>query len=285
MPVESHFLAPDASLRDLPIEELHRRLNIEIYTGHRADLSQFRGLNPVFDDIALRASTFDQAYEDQCTAKYYYDLFDALYGASGAINRIVEVGVFMGGASVILAGCAERMSAELDLVDVSEPFLRFSYERIRRTFPGQAPRVRLFHGDLPTYVSEVLLHDKDVKAMLQHDGAHDFPQVVRDLSSLYYVRSRIHGIAIQDTHLRGVPPHFNFVDAAVCAIFGFTCTFAPMGTRYDASDVVLTSPNRFQGNYFLPGRPEGMYLPMDQNEFEYPHPSIPLDAFLPKPTA
>ena len=101
--MESHFLEPDASLVDLPIEELHRRLGIQIYTGHRADLGQFRGLNPVFDDIALGASAFAQAYEDQCTARYYYDLFDALYGAAGAINRIVEVGVFMGGASVILA--------------------------------------------------------------------------------------------------------------------------------------------------------------------------------------
>jgi len=283
MTTDSRFLQPDPSLAELSMEELHQRLNIPIYSGHRADFFQFRGLSPAFDDIVARASAFNDGYEDQCSAQYYYDLFDCVQSADRAINRVVEVGVFMGGASVILAGCADITGLELDLVDITRPYLHFTHERIRRTFPDQAPRVRMFHGDLPTYVRDVLMQEPDVRALVQHDGAHIFNQVVCDLSALSFVRPQVYGLAIQDTHLRGVPPRFNFVDAAVCAVFGFQVAFAPMGVRYKADNEVMMTPNRFQGNYFLPERPEGMFVPMEGNEFQYPHPSIPLDAFLPNP--
>jgi hypothetical protein len=170
-------------------------------------------------------------------------------------------------------------------VDVNEKYLLFSYERIRRTFPEQARRVRLFLGDLPTYVHDVLLQEAGVKAMVQHDGSHEFNQVVRDLGSLYYAEGSIHSLAIQDTHLRGMPHKLNFVDAAVCAVFGFDATFAPIGSTYSEYDEVMTTPNRFEGNYFVPGRAEGMYLSMAANKFHYPHPAISLGAFLPKPGA
>jgi len=276
------FIEPRAALAEVPTEELHQRLGIPIHSGHRAAFQQFRGMNAVFDDIATRASTFEAGYEDQCTAQYYFDLFDCLRSSFGEINRVIEVGVFMGGASVILAGCGEKLDLDLDLIDVNDVFLQFSYERIRRTFPEQTRRVRLFHGDLPTYVHDVLLAEPAARATVQHDGAHDFDQVVRDLSSLYYAGQRVHSLAIQDTHLRGLPNNMNFVDAAVCAVFGFDAVFTGMGTKFSEHDLVMTSPNRFQGNYFLPGRPEGMYLAMRNNKFHYPHPSIGIEGFLPK---
>lgn len=276
------LIEPRAALADLPAEEVHKALNISIRGGHRASFDSFRGRNSVFDGIAAQAGTFSVGYEDQCSAQYYFDLFDCLRSNYGEINRVVEVGVFMGGASVILAGCAEKLDLGLDLVDVNASFLLFSYERIRRTFPEQAKRVRLFLGDLPSYVHDVLLSEPDVQAMVQHDGSHEFNQVVRDLGSLYYAQSSIRGLAIQDTHLRGLPHQLNFVDAAVCAVFGFDAVFAPLGTTYSEYDEVVTSPNRFEGNYFVPGRPEGMYLSLAANKFHYPHPAIPLESFLPK---
>ena len=278
------FIQPRASLADLPVEAIHQELAISIKGGHRASFDSFRGANKVFDDIAARAGTFSVGYEDQCSAKYYFDLFDCLRSCYGEIDRVVEVGVFMGGASVILAGCGEKLDFELDLVDVNPRFLLFSYERIRRTFPEQARRVRLFLGDLPTYVRDVLLQEPNVTAMVQHDGSHEFNQVVRDLGSLHYAHPRIHSLAIQDTHLRGLPHQLNFVDAAVCAVFGFEAVFAPLGTSYSEYDHDVTTPNRFEGNYFLPGRPEGMYLTMAANTFHYPHPAISLESFLPKPS-
>lgn len=41
----------------------------------------------------------------------------------------------------------------------------------------------------------------------------------------------------------------------------------------------MIAPNIFGGNYFLPGKPEGMYLPMALNQFHYPHPLITIDDF------
>ena len=276
------LIDPLPSLAEVPAGELHTHLGIKIPGGYRAYLWGLRGANSVFDDIATRTRLSDTTYEDQCSAKYYFDLFNAVRTAFGEITRVVEVGVYMGGASVILAGCAARMGLELDLVDINQSFLRFSHERIRRTFPEAVPRVRMFHGDLPTYVRDVLGKESAARVMVQHDGSHDFNQVVRDLASLSFVRGQFHSLAIQDTHLRGIPPYMNFVDAAVYAIFGFDLAFSPMGTTHHVDDTAVTTPNKYEGNYFLPDRPEGMYLSMDNNQFFYPHPTISLDAFLPK---
>lgn len=74
-------------------------------------------------------------YEDQCSAKYYADLFQILRNFNGEFNRVVEVGICMGDASVMLAGCAEAFDFDIDMVDINADFLRFSYERLRRAFP------------------------------------------------------------------------------------------------------------------------------------------------------
>jgi hypothetical protein len=199
----------------------------------------------------------------------------------GKITRVVEVGVFMGGSSVILAGCCQLFGLELDLIDISKPRMLFTRERIRRTFPDSCGKIRLFNGDLPTYVRDVLLKENDQKVLVQHDGSHLFNQVVRDLSSLWFIREKLHGLAIQDTHLRGIPDNFNFVDAAVYAIFGLDLKFKPIGAKV-GNNPVMTTPNQYEGNYFLPNAPEGMYIPFPENTFKYPHPLIPLKAFLPK---
>lgn len=276
------FIEPDHTLSDLPIEQLHKHLNIPIYSGHKAKLSQYFGINSVFDAIVNCTEQFNHGYEDQCSTQYYFDLFNCIRSAYGEITRVVEVGVFMGGASSILAGCGLAFGLELDLVDINPKFLRFSHERIRRSFIGRDINVRLFHGDLPTYVRDVLSRES-AKVIVQHDGAHDFNQVVRDLGSLFYVQNKIHSLAIQDTHLRGMPSYFNFVDSAVHAIFGFNLNFKTIGTSYSADNKIMTSPNQYQGNYFMPDTAEGMYIPFEANRFMYPHPSIPLDAFFPAP--
>lgn len=141
----------------------------------------------------------------------------------------------------------------------------------------------MFHGDLPTYVRHVLLEEPQVRAMIHHDGAHDFNQVVKDLSSLYFVRDQVHSLAMQDTHLRGEIKWFNFVDAAVYAMFGDVKS-EPVGARYP-EELGLSTPNQWNGNYFLPDTPEGMYIPFSGIEFKYPHPTMDLDSFLPSKTA
>jgi hypothetical protein len=284
------FLDPDPALAD--IDKPHEALDIGILSGHRADLRSFAGVNPIFDDIANAIAAVDIASEDQCSAQHYFDVFRCVHrlreqtrrlrGAawSGGL-RVVDVGVFMGGSASVLAGCVGPLDIHLDLVDIGDHYLRFTYERLRRTFPDAMSRVRMFYGDLPTYAHNVLLSEESMGTLVHHDGAHDFGQVVKDLAALYFVRDRVHGIAIQDTHLRSSDLQFlTFVDCAVHAVFGVDVDHEPLGARYAAGSP-LTNPNQYEGNYFLAGKPEGMYISLARNEFRYPHPTMSLRSFLP----
>lgn len=272
------FLDPDPALEDA--ENPHEVLGIPILSGHHADLGAFAGRNAVFDRITSRSQDVTLAYEDQCSARHYYDLFGCVEREHGALTRLVDVGVFMGGSATVLAGCVEPMGLELDLVDVNAVFLQFARERVRRTFPRGMSRVRMFHGDLPTYVANVLQHEPGTSALVHHDGAHDFNQVVKDLSSLYFARDRVHGVVLQATHLRGDISYLNFVDAAVYAMFGVGVKYEAVGAKFPR-DAPVTNPNRWNGNYFLPETPEGMYIPFDGVEWKYPHPTMELESFLP----
>lgn len=267
------FIQPDPTLETEA--RPHEALQLPIYSGYQAisGADPFLGRFRIFDRIIERVRSFDVPYEDQCSIDYYFDVVRTLRDLNGEYDRVVEVGVFMGGASVMLAGCSEQFDFDLDLVDISEEFLRFSHERIRRTFPEATGRVRLFHGDVAEYVRDVMLPEEPRgRALVHHDGAHDFNQVVRDLSALSFVREHLHSIIAQDTHLRGNLKEMNFVDMALAAVFGTGLTFVPIGKIYDQYDG-RTNPNRFQGNYFRAGMAEGMVVPMGANAFHYPHPS------------
>ncbi len=274
----AQFIDPDPALAGL--DKPHLKLGVPIHSGYRAlsEVSRLRGHNRVFDGIADRLSVIDMPYEDQCSIEYYFDLVRVLRDLNGEYDRVVEVGVYMGGASGMIAGCAERFDFDIDLVDIRADNLQFAHERIRRAFPDAARRVRLFHGDVPSYVRQVMLVEPARRSVLHHDGAHDFNQVVTDLTALSFVRGQLHSIIAQDTHLRGDLERMNFVDLALNAVFGSDFNYMPIGKVYDSDDREMTSPNRFQGNYFLPGVPEGMVLPLHANRFHYPHPGMSFDA-------
>ena len=270
------FIEPDADLADLA--DPNEKLGIPIYSGHKAarHFRGFKGQSRIFDGIASRLRKLDIASEDQCSAKYYFDLVNTLRDFNGEFDRLVEVGVYMGGSSVIFAGCAERFDYDLDLIDIDPRFLRFSHERIRRTYPEATGRIRLFHGDLPAYVRNVLMRE-EARCVIHHDGAHDFNQVVKDMASLSYVQEKLHAIIAQDTHLRGTVDNMNFVDMAMYAVFGLDLAYAPIGEAYQEWDG-RTNPNPYQGNYFVANAPEGFVLPMSMNRFHYPHPQIGIDS-------
>lgn len=152
-----HFIQPDKSLASLA--DPAAKLNIKIHSGYNAvrEMDRLTGSNPMFDDVIARIRSVDLPYEDQCSALYYFDIARAMRDFAGQFSRVVEVGVFMGGSSAILAGCSESCDFDLDMVDINETYLLFAYERIRRTFPAAAERVRLFHGDLASYVRNVMM--------------------------------------------------------------------------------------------------------------------------------
>ncbi|QQV78487.1 hypothetical protein H5J25_07575 [Sphingomonas aliaeris] len=273
------FVSPDPSLE--AISDLATHLGVKINSGYRAlpNAQEFKGRNRFFDLIADRSSTIELDCEDQCSAKYYFDLVQTLRDLNGEFGRVVEVGVYMGGASSVIAGCIEHFHFDLDLIDTHLPHLLFAYERIRRLYPESIGRVRLFHGDLPSYVRHVLDERSD-KYVIHHDGSHNFEQVVRDMASLSFIQQRLCAIIAQDTHLRGAVKYMSFVDMAMYAVFGLDLKYAPIGTAYAAHDS-RTDPNQYEGNYFMPDAPEGFVLPMAVNRFQYPHPTMDMDQFLP----
>lgn len=277
------FISPDPSLEtsDAP----HEALQLPIYSGYKsvAGAPAFAGKFRIFDEIMAQAQSFDVPYEDQCSVEYYFDLVRTMRDLNGEYDRVVEVGVFMGGASVMLAGCSERFDFDIDLVDIHPGFLRFSYERIRRCYPEAAKRVRLYHGEVADYVRDVMLPDPSgSKSILHHDGAHDFNQVVRDLTALSFVPEKLHSIVAQDTHLRGSLDHMNFVDMAIAAVFGTDLTFVPIGRVFNEFESG-TFPNKYQGNYFMIGVAEGMAIPIAANPFQYPHPQAKFEDLFPEP--
>lgn len=274
------FIAPDRSLEQL--DNPNGKLGMPILSGFRAidRVAPFLGRNRIFDAVIDAVVKVDVPYEDQCSVNYYADLVDTLRNVHGSVERVVEVGCHMGGSASIIAGCIEHLDFDFDIVDISEAALLFTYERIRRAFPAAAQRVRLFHGSLPQYVAASIGAVDTARLMVHHDGDHNFVQVVKDLSSLFYVRDRLHSIVIQDTHLRGRMHFCNFVDMAVYAVFGTEVAYAPIGSAYGNHDTAMVNPNQWEGNYFMPGVPEGIVIPLAANEFKYPHPHFTLDDFL-----
>lgn len=274
------FIAPYESESD--IAALTERLRSFIGSGYHAISASgpLLGQNRIFDRIVAETDTRDLVYEDQCSAQYYFDLVRTLRDLNGQFDHVVEVGVFMGGSTTFLAGCAGPFDFDIDLVDVSAAFLRFAYERARRTYPEAAKRMRLFHGDLPTYVSKVALAEPHRRSIVHHDGSHEFSQVVRDMASLSFIRQQLIAVIAQDTHLRGTAKHMNFVDMALYAVFGVDLKFAPIGTVLGEHHH-MTSPDAFFGNYFMAGVAEGIVLPMAENRFVYPHPSHRIEHMLP----
>lgn len=273
------FISPDKDLETC--ENPTETYRITIPSGIKADFTPFLNKNPLFDAAISRILNARNTipYEDQCSAKYYFDMFNIINLSSNDIDRIVEVGVYLGGASVILAGSLVPLNKTLDLIDVNKGYLRLTYERIRRLFPEAATRVRMFYGDLPTYVKNVMSTSGNVRHIIQHDGSHCFNEVLKDLCSLYFVKEKVNGIIIQDTHLRSANIDlYTFVDAAVYTIFGFAMKFHQIGVKFNGQ----TEPAYAFQTYFMDNYPEGMYIPFALNKFRYPHPVMKLESFLPK---
>lgn len=268
------FISPDKELENY--SDPNEKLNVYIPSGNKADFTPFLNINPIFDSVV--AKIIEQrkimTYEEQCSGKYYFNCFEILRSLQGRINRVAEVGTYLGGASCIFAGSANHFDFELDLIEAKKEFLLFTYERIRRAFPEATSKIRLFLGDLPTYVKNVVMKETTSNILFHHDAGHNFNQVVNDLASLYFIKDKTHGLIIQDTHLRSAKiQNYIFVDAAVFAVFGFDLAFIEIGAKFANS----TEPAYAGKSYFIDNQAEGFYIPFEHNTFKYPHHSMTLN--------
>lgn len=281
-PEWGHFIEPDKTLESYT--DPNDKYKLARGVSYRPDYSEFVTQSTNFFHIIQRIEAIRSnfTFEDQCSAKYYFDIFNLTQSLADKITKVVDVGVFMGGSASILAGCIENKNVQLDLVDFGSEYLRTSYERVRRAFPEVAKRTRLFLGDLPTYINAVLLHEIDTMNLIQHDASHNFNEVVRDLAALSFVKNKVTGLMIQDTHLRGgnVGSGF-FVDAALYAVFGGNMPFYELGIKLNAATEPAFQSSAF-GTYFIDNQAEGMYIPFHLVNFRYPHSTIKLESLLPQ---
>ena len=118
--------------------------------------------------------------------------------------------------------------------------------------------------------------------LIHHDASHHFNEVVRDLAALSFVKDKVNGLIIQDTHLRGGNIGTNFfVDAALYAVFGGNMPLYELGIKLPQATEPAFEANNF-GVYFMDNQPEGMYIPFELAQFRYPHKSVALSSLLPK---
>lgn len=271
-----NFIAPDRELENLA--DPNTKLDVYIPSGFKANLESFlyQTPNSLFDSIAIKiiAQRDKMTYEEQCSGRYYFDCCNLLQALKGKINRVAEVGTYLGGASCIFAGCIPACGFELDLIEANRAYLLYTYERIRRAFPESVAKIRLFLGDLPAYVQNVVQKENQTNILFHHDAGHNYNTVVNDLASLSFVKEKTHGLIIQDTHLRsGLVPNCVFVDAALYSVFGFDMKFFEIGVKFAQS----SEPAYAGKSYFIDHQAEGFYIPFDVNKFCYPHPSMKLE--------
>lgn len=205
---------------------------------------------------------------EQCSPKYYRDLVRHLHAKRGKIRRIVEVGVFLGGASAYLAQAGQELGVELHLVDINPAYLGYTYERLLSLLPGSEGFVRPFHGDFPSYVAAGQMLESPQGSFVQFDASHRFPDVVADMVAVCRARKWIHSVAIQDTHLRSDLIEAEvFVDMAVQAVFGTRLRYRTIGitTPGERRDI----PNPDWRLFMRPRAPEGILLELAKNRCRY----------------
>lgn len=233
-----------------------------------ADYSALAGRLTLFDHCVARIRQNDWMYAEQCTPKYYFDLIAYLHKQKGQIERVAEVGVFLGGGSAFLALAAVELGYELHLIDLNPQFLGYTFERVLAIAPEAEGRVKIFHGDFPSYVEKGHLLQKNKANFAQFDASHRFPDVVRDMVAVCRGERWIKSFAIQDTHLRS---HYVegevFVDMAVYSVFGLRPKFRPIGSMTSSRRMDL--PNSEWKLFMRPNAPEGMLLELKDNPCVY----------------
>lgn len=261
---------------DLFSEFTSQLVNDVVYKKN--ELPQDKSVEPLFNDIMKKLHSNEIFFRS--STKYYFDCYSVIMEHKGVVNKIVEVGPHFGDLSGLLAGMLEHLEATLDLVDMNPIYLFKTYEQIKKLFPEAASKVKLFFGDLPSYIKNVAGTSTQIH-LIHYQGSYNFNDVVRDIGATYFARQKIVGTIIHNTHLRTTDMnYYAFVDVALYALFGLNVQFLKLGEQEDVKSELyfLSQPSI----YFAHPSIDGMYLPYAVNHFRYPHPNTQLEDFFAK---
>lgn len=251
------------------------RTRASFQSAYRHNYLSCLGKNSVFDEYALLMSGTEFPAEDQCSEKYYFDVFHHFLRHFGETKHVVEVGCYAGGSTCWLYVASRLFGFTLDVVDANPNSLLYARARLQATFGEIGDNVRFFYGDVPAYVERIASRESRKATSIHHDGAHSFNECVQDFASLSFVSEDLLHLIVQDTNLRSEDIHkYIFVDSAMHAVFG-DYAFRPIGLQLNEPGAPAWNARIF----FDSRRSEGQIVDMREVGFRYPHPETSKDVF------
>lgn len=175
--------------------------------------------------------------------------------AAGFSGAIIEVGVFTGSTSCLLALAAEQLKVPLFLIDISEKFLGAALDNVSRVTPYKS--VFGYVGTFEGFSASIRLRERPLLVFI--DGDHRQAAVEADIRALLGLSSRPRFAAFHDFNMRsnGKGRETIGVDRAIEAVIG-ECPVIRIGTHFRTD----LKPNH-SGDYYEAGGYEGAVIVLD----------------------
>ncbi|MBF0591905.1 MAG: hypothetical protein HQL02_07440 [Nitrospirae bacterium] len=197
---------------------------------HHIDALVTVGKDSFFDTIMARSASVCTRHEEEASIKYYFDNYSHIKNNLEGINTIVEVGCYLGGATVMFAQIAHALGLQFYVVELNFYYMLFTYERLLRVAPETLDSVRFYNGTLADFTSQYQLPLRERSIYLVQDASHSYDGVLADLVATYDIRQGIHSMAFHDFHLRSADWKMDvYVDRAIYAVFGVNANLRKIG--------------------------------------------------------
>lgn len=167
-----------------------------------------------------------RGHESMTTLKYRDNLIRYILSTTGKCKGIVELGIFRGGISVLLAHICRRFRWPLYLVDISPDFISVTKELIGSLMPTD--HVVFFEGTLRTFAKEVELRETPLIIV---DGDHSVRGVLEDICGIYELNLRPFAAIFHDFSLRQDEADWG-VARAICRSFGPKVPMIRIGQQF-----------------------------------------------------
>ncbi|MBF0344137.1 MAG: hypothetical protein HQL06_07890 [Nitrospirae bacterium] len=241
------------------------------YFHHPLGLSAV-GKDSFFDTIMARVGSACTRHDEEASIKYYFDNYNHIKNNLSSIDTIVEVGCYLGGATVIFAQIAHAFGLQLYVVELNLHYMLFTYERLYRIAPETLSSVRFYHGTLEDFAKEYKVPLTKRSIYLVQDASHSYEGVVADLVATYDIKQGIHSMAFHDLHLRSTDWKMDvYVDRAIYAVFGLNARLHRIGIYtgefFGTPDKQLANDKSGYGLFFMPNSFEGVIIPLSENTY------------------
>jgi hypothetical protein len=188
------------------------------------------------------------------SAEYQSDVLNFVYENRDKGGAIVEVGCYKGGLAALFALLCQRFGFDFYTMDI-DPTAIDSTKGILAKI-GLDQNVLVFHGSLPTFVSEVSLSRRPV---LNLDGDHAYEAVMADIQAIERLRPRAYAVSFHDHSLRH-PTTDERVDDAIRNSFEPGIRVTPIGMRMTGENHPTEESPFEDGHYWAVPGSEGALL-------------------------